>query len=299
MYTMDRIAGGVAKTFLGGVLLIVVIAVTLFLAFTDNKTPTEISTVTDNTNNTDIQKPTKKDTGNNQKSEDTFAEPKGVSQTTEAQNDNSQSSQRPSYNTPVQSKQTTTTPTVSPTPPAQPDQESINNPSEQSTDPTADDEARLHGQIYSGGYNVEDNTYPWKDYCSNEYEPGTIFTIGGYPACECTSYVAWMVYANLEIILSDWGNAYLWDNRASNEGYVVDNTPTPKSIGQTDNGAYGHVFWVEQVNPDGSIVISEYNNSATTYLYSGNNQSHDFGSTTIPAQYTTNYRYIHLDQRAW
>ncbi len=91
-----------------------------------------------------------------------------------------------------------------------------------------------------------------------------------------------------------WGNAYSWANGARNDvRFYVDNTPTPGSIGQTSVGVYGHVFWVESVNGDGSINITEYNNDYGTFLYSGISRGGDFGARTIAAGSVWQYSFIH------
>ena len=43
------------------------------------------------------------------------------------------------------------------------------------------------------------------------------------------------------------------------DGYTIDYNPTVGSIAQTDAGYYGHVAFVERVNSDGSILVSEMN----------------------------------------
>ena len=61
-------------------------------------------------------------------------------------------------------------------------------------------------------------------------------------------------------------------------------TETVGSIAQTDAGYYGHVAFVERVNSDGSILVSEMNWSAApgymTYR-------------TIPSYQVRNYKFIH------
>ena len=91
-----------------------------------------------------------------------------------------------------------------------------------------------------------------------------------------------------------WGNAYNWDDAARSLGYRVDKSPAAGTIGQVDGGAYGHVFWVESVNGDGSINVTEYNNAYATQLYSGSSHYGDFGARTIPAGEVGYYNYIHF-----
>jgi hypothetical protein len=77
-------------------------------------------------------------------------------------------------------------------------------------------------------------------------------------------------------------------------GYTVDHNPAPNTIGQVDGYPYGHVFWVESVNGDGSINVSEYNNAYATYLYTGDMHYGDFGARTIAAGDLWQYNFIHL-----
>ena len=150
---------------------------------------------------------------------------------------------------------------------------------------------RYRGTAYSGA-----NTYPWQGDCPDKqdfymtYQDG--YALGGY-VCECVSYTGWKAYEFYGLYLS-WGNAYSWDDGARAAGYVVDHTPAPNTIGQVDGYPYGHVFWVESVNGDGSISVTEYNNAYATYLYSGDMHYGDFGARTISADDLWQYNFIHL-----
>jgi surface antigen len=55
------------------------------------------------------------------------------------------------------------------------------------------------------------------------------------------------------------GNANTWYSTAAAEGYSVGSTPYAGAIGTTTEGAYGHVVYVESVNTDGTVNISEMN----------------------------------------
>ncbi|MDO4742004.1 MAG: CHAP domain-containing protein [Candidatus Saccharibacteria bacterium] len=145
--------------------------------------------------------------------------------------------------------------------------------------------------VYSGS-----NTYPWQGDCPGRADTyGTMINgryIGGY-VCECVSYAGWKAYERYGLILA-WGNANTWDNWARALGYRVDRTPEAGTIGQTDNGSYGHVFWVESVNADGSINVTEYNNMYATRNYTGSYHMHDFGTRVISAAQVKQFNYIHL-----
>ncbi len=90
----------------------------------------------------------------------------------------------------------------------------------------------------------------------------------------CTSYVMWKInQAGLPFhndptgpngSSTTMGNASTWDERAQTIGYTANSSP---SVGNPVNweinsggaGSAGHVAWVEQVNSDNSIFISEWN----------------------------------------
>lgn len=80
------------------------------------------------------------------------------------------------------------------------------------------------------------------------------------------------------------GNANRWDDIARATGHLVNRTPAPGTIFQTDSGWYGHVGYVESVNGDGSINVSERN-------YAG--CRHGVLFSTIPANYVGSFNYIH------
>ena len=154
-----------------------------------------------------------------------------------------------------------------------------------------------HQSSFSGlAYYSGANTYPWQEECPGRWDAYLTYidghAVGGY-VCECVSYAGWKVHEYYGLYLA-WGNAYSWDDYARASGYRVDNTPTAGSVGQMDGYPYGHVFWVESVNGDGSINVTEYNNAYATYLYSGNSHYGDFGARTIPAGEVGAYNYIHF-----
>jgi len=55
------------------------------------------------------------------------------------------------------------------------------------------------------------------------------------------------------------GNANTWYSRAAGMGMAVGSTPKAGAVGTTTRGGLGHVVYVESVNKDGSINISEMN----------------------------------------
>lgn len=78
---------------------------------------------------------------------------------------------------------------------------------------------------------------------------------------ECVSYTAWKVYQK-NGYMPYWGgvgNANQWDDNARAAGIPTGSTPRAGSVGVMHVGFYGHVVWVESVNGDGTINISQYN----------------------------------------
>ena len=110
---------------------------------------------------------------------------------------------------------------------------------------------------------------------------GYKYGLGGpYAAGQCTQW-AWY---NRKDLPSNLGNANTWARKAAAAGFTVDRTPSAGAIFQTTSGWYGHVGFVEAVNPDGSIVVTEMNYNYRTYLVI---------RATIPASAVGNFNYIH------
>jgi surface antigen len=82
-----------------------------------------------------------------------------------------------------------------------------------------------------------------------------------YAYGNCTWYVANRRAQFGQPIPNGWGNAATWAWYASVGEYAVNHTPSVGAIMQ-NGGGYGHVAFVENINPDGSILVSEMNNYA-------------------------------------
>ncbi|PNZ65993.1 CHAP domain-containing protein [Staphylococcus croceilyticus] len=106
---------------------------------------------------------------------------------------------------------------------------------------------------------------------------GNLYTSG-----QCTWYVYDKVGGKIG---STWGNANNWASAAQAAGYTVNNTPAKGSILQTTQGSMGHVAYVESVNSDGSITISEMNYTGGPYVVD---------TRTISSSQASSYNYIHL-----
>ncbi|REH75164.1 LysM peptidoglycan-binding domain-containing protein [Staphylococcus felis] len=101
---------------------------------------------------------------------------------------------------------------------------------------------------------------------------------------QCTWYVFNKRQSIGKGISTYWWNANTWDDNALRDGYTIDNRPEVGSILQSDLGYLGHVAFVERVNYDGSILVSEMNYSAGPGILT---------YRTIPAYAVGSYKYIH------
>ncbi len=78
---------------------------------------------------------------------------------------------------------------------------------------------------------------------------------------ECVSYTAWKVYETYGH-MPYWGgvgNANQWPGDAVSAGIPTGSTPKPASVAISMGGAFGHAMWVESVNSNGTINVSQYN----------------------------------------
>ncbi|MBR6505726.1 CHAP domain-containing protein [Candidatus Saccharibacteria bacterium] len=179
-------------------------------------------------------------------------------------------------------------------------------------------EIEKHPELYQGGGYTGYNTFPWQDICPENnlvgiaYLENAVYVPGGGSyalgaMCQCTSYAGWKVWDRYRIAVNwGWNHAYAWDRAAANDGYRVDNIPEADSLGQSSDGDFGHVWWVESVNGDGSVNITEYNNPYATCLYQTGGDltycgyhyweypSGDFGSRTMSAAVAAQYNYVHF-----
>jgi surface antigen len=78
---------------------------------------------------------------------------------------------------------------------------------------------------------------------------------------ECVSYTAFRVAASGRN-MPYWGgrgNANQWDDNARAAGIPVDGSPRAGDVAISNSGAFGHAMYVESVNGNGTINISQYN----------------------------------------
>ncbi len=101
--------------------------------------------------------------------------------------------------------------------------------------------------------------YPANLANSNYYAP--LVDPWGMYSRQCVSYTAWKVYQK-NGYMPYWGgvgNANQWPGNARRAGIPVSTTPRAQSVGVIMAGQYGHVVWVESVNANGTVNISQYN----------------------------------------
>lgn len=109
----------------------------------------------------------------------------------------------------------------------------------------------LAGDPSSGGYPAK-----WRNAPMNSYVDDW-----GMYSRQCVSYAAYKVastYGNMPY----WGgrgNANEWARNARAAGIPTSAIPKAGTVGVQYSGSYGHVAWVESVNGDGSLTISQFN----------------------------------------
>lgn len=108
--------------------------------------------------------------------------------------------------------------------------------------------------------------YPWEAGCwvdANAWSYGGVNGNGtdplGYGCRQCVSYTAFKVGQRTGNYPRYWGNANMWPSSARAAGYQTGNTPRSNSVGIIMAGQYGHTVWVDSVNSDGTLTVSQYN----------------------------------------
>ena len=146
----------------------------------------------------------------------------------------------------------------------------------------------LSFEVLGSKYAYVEDDYPFQNATIDARDPYE------FPFRECTSFMAWRMnrdagttnptypYFFNKMDSESWGNAGTWNTNALSLGYAVNHVAQVGAIAQWVNGcggacANGHVAYVEQVNQDGSIVVSEYNFPENATL------NHQFNIRTIPA----------------
>lgn len=113
------------------------------------------------------------------------------------------------------------------------------------------------GETYSGG----SSAYPWP----NEPNPAAVDPWLFFKR-QCVSYTAWKfqaVYGQAFInTRPGQGSGWNWPALARDQGYKTSSIPTVGAVVSWPTGPgrpYGHTAWVEAINNDGTINVSEYN----------------------------------------
>jgi surface antigen len=104
---------------------------------------------------------------------------------------------------------------------------------------------------------------------------------------ECVSYTAWKVYQTYGY-MPYWGgqgNANEWPGNAARAGIPTSHTPRAQTVAIWNVGYYGHSMWVEAVNGDGSLWVSQYN-----YDYNGH-----YSEMRVSASMAANLTYIYFN----
>lgn len=78
---------------------------------------------------------------------------------------------------------------------------------------------------------------------------------------ECVSYTAWKVHQSGKR-MPYWGgrgNAKQWPSSARTDGIKTGSVPKVGSVAIWMHGYYGHAMWVERINKNGTVHVSQYN----------------------------------------
>ena len=78
---------------------------------------------------------------------------------------------------------------------------------------------------------------------------------------QCVSYAAWKVASTGRYVphFAGRGNANEWPSTVAGHGIPSGSAPRAGSVAMMPIGYYGHVMYVESVNADGTITVSDYN----------------------------------------
>jgi surface antigen len=143
---------------------------------------------------------------------------------------------------------------------------------------TARKAANFEAYLKSGARELGDD-YPWfSELSANQ---GGYLSPLNYFYRECVDFVAWRLNrdagSTTAPFLYDWstltpggGNASQWKYAWRSHGWTMSETPIAGSVASFTGN---HVAYVKQVNPDGTVLLEEYN-FASDHLY---------GQRTIPA----------------
>lgn len=104
-----------------------------------------------------------------------------------------------------------------------------------------------------------------------------------YDKGQCTYYVFDKIKADGHQIEKHWRDAKHWASKAKADGYTVNKTPKVGAILQSPRGEQGHVAYVERIEDDGRIHVSEMNY----------NKPYEVTTRDITPDRIERYAYIH------
>lgn len=129
---------------------------------------------------------------------------------------------------------------------------------------------QVEGPCWNYDWSMNGSVYNW--------------STGGYGYRNCTDWVAYRVRVAGSYVPAGMGNAKQWDDRGPGFGFKVTSTPREGAAAVSNGGFYGHVMYVEVVNGDGSIIVSDYNRAGTG----------KYDMTTLSAGTAGNLRYVYF-----
>jgi surface antigen len=159
-------------------------------------------------------------------------------------------------------------------------------------------DAELTGLKVSERIIIPNGQLPAPVSARSAYSYGSFSAVYGYNGYDfgfCTWYVANKRAQAGRPVPSNLGNASTWDDRAAGAGLPVNKTPSVGAAVVTSQRGAGHVAYVERINADGSIWISEMNSRGQRGIDdpspAGGWNRVDF--KLVPASTAASYNYIH------
>lgn len=112
------------------------------------------------------------------------------------------------------------------------------------------------------------------------------YSANTYPAGQCT----WGVKEVAPWVGNQWGNGADWAQSAGNAGYYVSSTPAAGAVASWDDGGYGHVAYVTNVDEQtGMVQVLEANYAGNQAI---NNYRGWFDPTTCQGQVSYIYNQL-------
>lgn len=121
----------------------------------------------------------------------------------------------------------------------------------------------MRRQAAQSGFNVPTGVLGGGGYPGKwAYAPLNAYTDPwGLYTRQCVSYAAWKVWSTGRFVphFGGMGNANQWPATTARHGIPNGTTPKEGSVAVWYVGQYGHVMYVEKVNGDGTMWVSDYN----------------------------------------